>query len=218
MRISHKYGFVFLALPRTGTTTTRKVLDDYSDIKSIHISEISKTFPFYNHISAVELKDIFDERGWDWFSYKRFCVVRNPYDRVVSLYHHRQKLKVERIELAGIVWKFLYKMNDILRPTNTFREYVFRINPKRPLRISLKPFISDKKGNLLVDDVLMFENLTDELPKYLETFDISIKPEDIPHLNATQNRRAYRDYYDEATKQRVSELYSYEINRFGYRF
>lgn len=98
MRISHKYRFVFLANLRTGSTTVRSILDHYSDIKSVHITQISERFPFYHHISAQELKPIFEERGWDWSKYKKFCVIRNPYDRIVSLYHHSQQMKLKKIK------------------------------------------------------------------------------------------------------------------------
>ncbi|MCK4678323.1 MAG: sulfotransferase family 2 domain-containing protein [Bacteroidales bacterium] len=218
MRISHKHRFVFLAIPRTGSTTVRNVLDDYSDIKSIHISEITDGFPFYHHISARELKNIFERRGWEWSDYKKFCMIRNPYDRVVSLYYHRLKMESNIMKNRGVIGNSIGNVKDIVKPVNTFKDYLMHINPRNRLPTSLKAFICDDNGNFLVDDVLMYEKLNEDLPNYLDNLGINITAEDIPHLNASQNRSAYRDYFDEDTKKRVSELYAYEISRFGYNF
>lgn len=218
MRISHKYRFIFFAIPRTGSTTTRSVLDEFSDVKSLHITQLPPGFPFYHHISPLEVKIIFDKEGLSFFDYRRFCVVRNPYDRVVSLYHHHQRMKTERFINARIFKKFLYKINDVIRPTTTFRDYVMQINPAKREPTSIKSFISDNKGHLLINDILKFENLGEELPTYLANFGIQINADNVPHLNASENRQDYRVYYDEVTKQRVSNLYSYEIERFDYSF
>lgn len=216
MRISHSHKFIFLATPRTGSTTVRYILDRYSDIASVHITEITNDFPFYHHISALELKSIFEDRGWNWNSYEKFCFVRNPFDRIVSLYHHhlwmRNYIKVNSVRT------FIRKLWVITTRSPCFRDYVNSIDSKSRLPTSLKSFLCDREGNFLVNEILMFERLADELPKFLSRFDISITAEDIPHLNASVDRLDYRKYYDEESKNRVRELYKYEFERFGYSF
>ena len=76
----------------------------------------------------------------------------------------------------------------------------------------------DENTDFLVEDILMFEKLNIELPNYLKKMGIHITIKDIPHLNTSENRGTYREYYDNETKKRVSELYSYEIKKFGYSF
>jgi len=71
---------------------------------------------------------------------------------------------------------------------------------------------------MLVKDVLMFEHLGRDLPEYLGKLGIQISAEDIPHLNASDDRNDYRKYYCEDTKQHVAKLYKYSIDRFGYSF
>lgn len=214
MRISHKYKFVFLAFPRTGSTTVRKVLDQYADIKSVHVSQTSRRFPFYHHISAYELKKVFERRGWRWQEYNRFCVVRNPYDRVVSLYHHHKKLR-DRAPNE----KHLYeRVRDRLVPTPSFRDYVLRLNPRTRLAAPFQKFIGDEAGDPLVDDIMIFEKLDSMLPRYLQSIGVRVGAGDIPHLNASTNRGNYRAYYDEATRRRVHDVYCATIKRFGYSF
>lgn len=218
MRISHKHRLVFLANPRTGSMTVRNILNGHSDIKSIKISEADEGSPFYHHISAAELARIFERQEWEWSGYRRFCVVRNPFDRVVSLYHHHQKRITRRPEQSGTARDLSQKVKRMIKPSASFRNYVMQINPANRLTTSLRAFVCDDNGNFLVEDILRFENLTEELTGYLNRSGIHIRPEEIPHLHATRDRRDYREYYDEATMKRVAELYAYEIDRFGYSF
>lgn len=216
MRISHKYKFVFLAVPRTGSTTVRKILDDYSDVKSLHISKVTDMYPYYHHIPAGKLKKIFADKGWDWGSYRKFCVVRNPYDRVVSLYHHNHKM-IENKEKRKRPLKYFF-LKRIGVTYQTFYEYVNKLNTLNGLATSLENFISDEDGNVLVEDVLMFENLKSDLSRYLNNLGIQIKREDVPHLNSSSRRKNYKNYYDEETRQIIKRLYAYEIERFGYSY
>jgi len=216
MRISHSHKFIFFATPRTGSATIRNVLDKYSDISSILISDITKDFPFYHHISALELKRIFECRGWNWDSYEKFCFVRNPYDRVVSLYHHylrmRKNWKVRNMKTFKTKLKFI-----ITRPPS-FRDYVMNINTNDRLPTSLESFLCDEDGKILVNEILMYENLKDDLQRFLKKLNISVTPEEIPHLNASADRKQYRQYYDEELIKKVKNLYEYEFKRFKYTF
>ena len=44
---------------------------------------------FYNHMSALEVKNLVDPDVWQ--NYFKFCVVRSPWERVVSNYYWRYK-------------------------------------------------------------------------------------------------------------------------------
>nr|VFJ62230.1 MAG: Sulfotransferase family protein [Candidatus Kentron sp. DK] len=214
MRVSHAYKFIFLAMPRTGSTSIRSILDFYSDIKSINIKQTTDGFPFYHHISAMELREIFNKRGWNWSEYRRFCVIRNPYDRIVSLYHHHLWMQNRRANEAPM----RERKGKPPGGAPSFKDYVMRINPESRLTASLQSFICDKGEDFLVEDVLVFEKLYTELPNYLSGLGIYITSSDIPYLNASDNRGEYRAYYDEDTKERVAKLYNHDITRFGYGF
>lgn len=213
MRISHSHKFIFFALPRTGSTTIREMLDDFSDIRSIHISETTDDFPFYHHISALELKEIFENRGWKWDDYKKFCFIRNPYDRIVSLYHHHVRMRDNAAKES-----LLRKIKNRLSSAVLFEDFVFQINAKNRLTTSLENFICDDSNNILVDDILRFEHLEKDISNYLGKLNIVTKMQHIPHLNASENRRDYRKYYTPETRRRIAELYRYEIDKFGYSF
>lgn len=146
-------------------------------------------------MGASELKDVFQERNWEWNDYKKFCFVRNPFDRVVSLFHHRSRTH-----------------------ETTFDNFVKTVDPENRVTTSLEAFLCDKNGEFLVDDILKFEELSDVLPKFLTDAGISITSADIPHLNGSDDRLGYREYYNDELVETVSNLYKYEIERFDYSF
>ena len=83
MRISHDNKFVFIAIPKTGSTTVRKLLDNFSDIKSIHLNG-----NFAMHATAQQVKSEFVVKGWSWIDYYKFTVVRNPIARLHSFHSY----------------------------------------------------------------------------------------------------------------------------------
>lgn len=149
----------------------------------------------------MELKKIFETRGWDWNEYKKFTIVRNPYDRVVSLWHHYQ---------------WMYDEGYVTTQYESFHAYVRSISTNKRLTTSLNRFIGDEDGHELVEDVLQYEHMNEELPKYLLSLNIHI--DTIPHLNRSLNRVDYTDYYDEDTIEIVTKLYKDEIEKYSYVF
>ncbi len=217
MRVSHRYRFVFLAYPRTASRSVRELLDPYSDIQGVHPTRTGRKHPFAQHMPAREAQAVFDKKGWDWFSYRRFCVVRNPYTRVVSLYHHYQSMRALKAPGFAPIPKLKALVKYQLERPKSFREYVLTLDKRQGMPMPLYDFIHDDAGLCLVDDVLKFEELADELPGYLSQLGIQIRPEDIPVVGSSDIRE-YKSYYDAETLRFVESLYQYEIDRFGYSF
>jgi hypothetical protein len=217
VRISHRYQFVFLAYPRTASRSVREVLDAYSDIQGVHPTRTSRRNPFSQHMPAREAKGIFEDKGWDWFGYHRFCVVRNPYTRVVSLYHHHRNMRIQGAPARAPIPRLRALVKYRLERPKSFKEYVLGIDKEQGMTMPLYDFIHDDDGNCLVNDVLRFEELADGLPRYLLQLGIQIGPEEIPLVGASEVQD-YVAYYDEETQSFVENLYQYEIERFGYRF
>jgi hypothetical protein len=82
----------------------------------------------------------------------------------------------------------------------------------------LAELVNDADGVRLVDTVLRFENLREELPEYLASLDICIDAEQIPHLRHSAQREQYQGYYDPTSRRLVEERYWSEIEEFGYEF
>lgn len=191
----------------------RDLLDPFCEVRSVHIGEVTPDHPFYHHISAAELRAIFHARGWDWSAYRKFAVVRNPYDRVVSLYHHHDRHY--RPAVPG--WPGLAdRWGKVLRRRGRFARYVAELDPARRLHSPLGSFLGDETGQCLVEEVLRFENLGAEVPRLLSTLGLSGAV--MPRLNESRHRLSYRRYYNRRSRDSVARLYAEDIRRFGYAF
>ena len=216
MRISHKHKFIFIAVPRTASTTCRMILDNYSDIKSIHKSEVNDSFPFYHHISAKEVKKIFNKNGWMWDEYKKFCLIRNPFDRVVSLYHYKLEGRGRKRSLFSNLSEYV---EAIYKPELNFSDFVMNLKLESKMHAPITRYILDYDGSTLVDDILLYENFDTELPRYLSQLGMKIDKKSITLNNATNKKDNYRDYYDsQELIDIVSDIYSFEIEKFNYKF
>lgn len=193
MRISHRYKFVFLANPRCGSTSVRKVLDPFTDIYS------GNEFPYHHHAGVRHLKPHFAEQGWDWDCYSVFTTIRNPWARVASCWRFGE-------ENPKSIWR---RWRD--ESGNNFDRFVARSFHKLPLSYR---FV-DEEGVYGVHDFLMIETIDQYLPPLLA--DLGIEVGEAPHLNATDGRD-YRDYFSEEAREIVAEVFSSDIEQGGYSF
>ena len=227
MIISHKYKFIFLKTNKTAGTSTEIALSKYcgaDDIITPVSPEDEKTrrdlgYPgpqnylsiwdhgvlcvakrllkggkkprFYNHISAKKVKANIGEQVWN--SYYKFCFERNPWDRIISQYYWRYRSE----------------------PRPTISEFV---GSRSPLCLKRKGFeLYTIDGQVAVDKVCRFENLSEELEVIRKQFGIPEKLE-LPTAKSglRKDKRSYRDILGEEEKVKIAELFRDEINLMGY--
>ena len=75
------------------------------------------------------------------------------------------------------------------------------------------------KGEVAVDRVLRYESLDSELATLWTELGLPGTP-DLPHAKRGSRPRgpSYRSYYDDASRQRVGELFAAPIAELGYEF
>jgi hypothetical protein len=215
MRISHKNKFIFFSFPKTGSESVRLILDPFSDVRVVTYVERSLDNPFYSHMTPLEVLAVFEAKGWDFYSYSRILVVRNPWARLVSMYEmiYRNPLK------------------KYYRPS--FKKWLFSIDNKelggggkdsekwkRYGTYSVDNFSSDFCGNRLVSDIIKLEEMQDKFPQLLARLNLpGLEDVKLPHINKTPLRKAnYRSYYDDQAIDYVGRLYRNEIIEFNYSF
>ena len=154
MIISHKHKFMFIKTTKTAGTSIEvdlnQVLGD-SDIATPIFPAVdghkSQNFErgilrknFYNHMPASEVKKIIGNDIFD--NYFVFCVEREPVDKCISHYsmlrnspHHNKKTQ-----------------------NLTFDEYI----ENKHFPVDTNKYV-DENGNLLVNRILKYECLSDEL-------------------------------------------------------
>lgn len=145
---------------------------------------------FFNHMTAAQAKNRLPANIWD--GYFKFCFVRNPWDRTVSMFHWENRGKNR-----PRTWEEFLEHGEF-RPD--FGLYTLQ-------------------GKLAVDFVGRYESLQDDLTRALKTIGFQ---EDIilPHAKGDfrKDPRGYREYYTPAQRDLIGEVFAPEIALFDYEF
>jgi hypothetical protein len=134
-------------------------------------------------------------------TYFKFGFVRNPWDRVVSLYERKE---------AGQ-----------LRDKMTFEQFVDWIQYSSatcihslPQRYQLDWFV-DPNGNVVADFIGKFERLNEDWTFIAKKLGID---ETLPHRRANPREQHYTEYYDARTREVITNKFKIDIEHFGYEF
>jgi len=226
---SSKYNFVFVHVPKTGGTSIRHLLEPLC-AKNIT-----------SHHTALDIRSIIGSSKYD--KALSFTVIRNPWDRLVSLYHHNTRNKdpdfvpIPFDEFINIC----YHKHGIPHTLNSLFYLTDNTECKSSIRACYRPN-DDFRGRIIVNRILRFENLNEDWKEIAKTINSGIKPTkrifflyatrqiftkhvknpkipmSLPNLNVTKNRKHYREYYTDETIGMVAEMYKHEIEIFKYAF
>jgi len=155
------------------------------------------------HANAREMRKICGEEIWN--NYYKFCFERNPFDRLVSLYHWRTKN---------------------MKSQPSFKEFALSVAAKHQSKgagIGNADFWTNRPyyeidGKLVVDRVCRFENLSQELEEFYKRINVPWNAE-LPHMKGNYRpQKNYRDYYDTELIDIFKKIFAYEIENLGYSF
>ncbi len=199
--------------PRSGSETVRKLLDSKSDVcidehieyegfLSICSANVKHTF-LSPHSPATVVRDFFKFKGWDWNSYYKFTTIRNPWDKVVSVYHYGKPDKHNR-----------YFWEENYDPESGLAEFKSWLLDMGRYFYPITYFAFDSE-DCLVNKIIKMEEMATVLPAVLINFGIEIRR--VPKTNVTK-RGKYRKYYDSETAQLVADKYKKDIEIGAYTF
>jgi len=231
MRISHKYKFIFIAIPRTGSFAVREALSPFSQIRG------TADNPFYYHMTAAELKTLFARRGWDFGAYFKFSFVRNPWTRLLSQYRVIQKKNYWKFpvrqdygfsewcfkspgEYRRLVCSPAVFFNRHFRRGTDRGHYESQIRHLENLWKDQTHWVFDQNGQSLVDYTGRYENLQEDFDQVCRR--IGVSPRRLEHFDiAGEVPSAGRDLefhqsFNEDLPAHLDLLFKRDMENFGY--
>lgn len=190
--ISHSHKLIFIHIPRTGGTSIEAEL-------GVSISRDDKHKP-----ASLIYQELGEQR---WKEYFKFTFVRNPWDRMVSIYH-QPFYNIQRNGQYFIGYKtgkgFKYFLEN------------FHVVPWEYGADTYLDYLSvDRSKEPDIDFVGRYENRALDLRRIEAATGIKIP--DKVHLRRTEHAH-YLDYYDDVTRAIVEKRFEKDILYFGYKF
>lgn len=220
MLLSHPKRFIYLKTTKTGGTSVEIFLEPYcrpaesgeprhhQDAIISHVGIVGyrgkqpKGQTWWNHMPGIQVRELVGERIWG--EYYKFCIVRNPFDRMVSQWW--MIMPAELRPRASVDMGFA-------------RERFSRwVEEGRGLTIDRNVYLID--GKPCTDRILRYENMKRDLQSLCK--DLELDP-DVSRLGTYKSefrarKEPYMDYYTERARLAVENLFGYELDYFGYAF
>jgi hypothetical protein len=254
MRISHKFKYIYISIPKTASSAIREALNPVCDVSSDYYPpdkdlayrkhKYANLYDeeFQPHLTFLEIKQKFEERGWDFDSYKKFSFVRNPWDREVSHYEYKKNFVYKYYQRKegkyrfDIDEKYANECEQVLSKSKDFTGFITECY----MMECCSTWLQDERGNLAVDYVGKMENIEEDFRNICVQLGIENKTDSL-HTTGLSGRRETRDdrleidksgiwdagyknykhyteYYTEETKNILSERYERDIREFSYKF
>ena len=217
MIISHSKKFIFIKNVKTAGTSIEYCLAKYcknddifpsfigNDVKYLKHKGRNYKTPLYKihpHTGIKKIKKIFGEDIIN--NYFIFCVERNPYEKIISLFQHH--LYINKFRKQNVRYKFK-KIRKL------FNIYVHKRKDLQGMAYNQPKYTI--KDDIVVDKIVRYDNITNEINKILNELNIN---DDIRNYNIRNykfiNRKQY-DYYDYISFKMVSNHFRKELQYFN---
>lgn len=188
MIISEKHKYIYLACPKTGTTSIEQFLLEQDPTASQNKIIIDgKSLKFKGHGSA---KSIQEELQDDFNNYQVLGFVRHPYSRIVSSYFFYKNGKPMT---KGSLWNYRGNLSAFMKAlANLFKVYLSRIISFQLWAIifpykSNKEFFLDEKNEIIVQHIGLFERLNEDLEQILRNLDLNFDISKLKKINKSKH-------------------------------
>ncbi len=181
--ISDRFRCIFIEVPKTGSTSIRQIIGH----------------PHKPHLNICQIQGMTDPERFS--AYFKFGFVRNPWDRLVSLYERKEGLQVKaHMSFEEFIDWAKFASCTCIHPL--------------PHRYQFDWFV-DPHGNMLMDFVGRFERLEQDWATICSRLGIT---QPLPHANANPRAKHYTEYYSTRTRDVVAERFKVDIEYFQYEF
>jgi hypothetical protein len=223
MLISHLHKFIYLKTLKTGGTSIEMYFELYcvapgtrAGDRHLREAECSQSGvigargdPIPNdpisrmwspHLPASRVRELIGEVLWN--EYYKFCVIRNPFDKVVSKFWY---------DLSPSIRELLTQA-DFSAVRQVFVEWI-RMSPH-----PLDHFVYSIGGETVVDYFVRFENLHADLDHVCRRLAIPWEPERLGHYKGEYRVRKehFSEYYSREAADIVRKQFAWDLQYFGY--
>lgn len=218
MPISHPHRTIFVHIPKTAGTSVESVLGMHGDKSDIGIrpyfnQEIDREHLYgrdLQHMTAAELRDVLHRDGV-FDRYFKFAIVRNPWDRLVSVFAWTNQKWARGEALAD------GEFESSVRQLHAM--FVVARSARQPLRAAphywpQMHFLMDRARQPLLDFIARYESLDADWEHIRRKIGIQA---DLPS-RMRSHHRPYQSYYNDTTRAMVAEIYAEDVAAFGYSF
>ncbi|QDU36901.1 Sulfotransferase family protein [Maioricimonas rarisocia] len=207
MVISHRYRFIFVHIPKTAGTSCALALKQGLPWWERRQRQTRRGSKHKSLLDGLELLEqptgLFRHGVRDADSYFSFAVVRNPWDRMVSLYHYLKRTEKYAEICPDTFEAFLDDIDAQVSWTQQLRS----------LRTQ-RSYLADADGRMICDRIARFETLAQDFEAITQRLGIDAR---LPHVNRS-NHDAYVRYYTPRSRECVARWYRQDIDEFGYTF
>ncbi len=224
--LAKKYGFWFVDLPRTSSTSIRTEMSEnisiefYKKLAPVGIAyhneryfeqsrylryvDSSKilNYTYSSHISAKKVKSILGDALWS--KTFTFSIVRNPWDRAFSSFRQYCYTRGDKTGITDPAIFVRYLTNTL---DQTLKHEFY----------TCSSFITDENGKIIVDFIVRYENREKDLQYVGQKIgfpDLGRKY----RLWKTSDEIHYSRFYNDEAREIVRNMYADDIRLFGYEF
>jgi hypothetical protein len=199
--VSKSNRFFFIHIPKNAGGSVRQAL--------IRNAGGKKPRGVYQHTPAVTVCDL---NRSQWNSFLTFSFIRNPWERMWSIYKFNLERKGKGHEDVGKSFdEFLMRKKRTHNWAKTFP------NPNTPIqRRPQTDWLLDENGEMIVDFIGRFENLHDDFKRICSM--VGIKPPRLTRTHKTSHSVPYTKAYSKEGIEFVEEHFRTDIEMFEYAF
>ena len=226
----HDYRSVYFAIPKVANSSIKAVCADlirtrlnpqfvekfWSDRWKPRIFREKRARAYLKRKRVLITREELAECDTYW----KFCLVRNPWDRIVSCWKQKvSDMNAMRGADSDCVASSLAGQG-VFYPGMSFQRFVHTVAeiPDEDANGHFRSqytFVTDEDGKLVVDFVGRMEAIETDIDYVFRT--IGVSGHAVPHLLASGGK-PYVEYYDRETREVVAKRFARDISLFEYSF
>jgi chondroitin 4-sulfotransferase 11 len=202
---------IFVWIPKSAGSSFMRLLEEIGGIKIVTIEGIRHLRPnngiySFGHISLMELVGAgFISSDYFHRAFK-FTIVRNPYDRAVSLFEYLKKMgNLPPTTTFSIFCQYLKA--SAFEPVGLYNhKNLNQLNPQ-------VDWLKGEDGNIMCDYIGKFEDLSRVVLDVSNALDVKLGPLE---KSNTSNRKKTEDYYSLEQIEIINQVYDEDFVALGY--